>query len=107
MLYRPRMALRFWAYVFISPGFDPGKNVTELASATCRFKTVGIDVSKKEQVVEVAKKLVSEGVQLIELCGGFGPVWVAKVIEATGGKVPVGSVAYGPEARKPLLEILS
>ena len=101
------MALRTWAYVFISPGFDPKQHVTELASKDCRFKAVGIDIKNKEQVVDVCKKLVAEGVQLIELCGGFGPVWIAKVIEATGGKVPVGGVAYGPEARKPLVEILS
>ena len=101
------MALRHWAYIFISPGFDSKEHVTELTSKECRFKTVGIDIKNKEQVVEVAKKLVAEGVQLIELCGGFGPIWIAKVIEATGGKVPVGGVAYGPEARKPLLEILS
>jgi len=42
--------------------------------------------------------LVADGVQLIELCGGFGPIWTAKLIEAIDDAVPVGSVAYGPEA---------
>jgi len=37
-------------------------------------------------------------VQLIELCGGFGPIWTAKVIEELDGAIPVGSVGYGPEA---------
>jgi hypothetical protein len=46
----------------------------------------------------VARTLVSEGVQLIELCGGFGPLWTAKVIEAIGPAVPVGAVGYGPES---------
>jgi hypothetical protein len=58
-------------------------------------------------VVDVAKQLVEEGVQLIELCGGFGPQWIAKVSESIQGKVPIGGVFYGPEARKPMLDILS
>lgn len=99
------MALKFWAYIFLSPGFDPKKDSTTLDSGQTRFKAVGIDITQKEKVVAVAKELVKEGVQLIELCGGFGPLWVAKVIEATEGAVPVGTVVYGPEARKPLLDI--
>jgi hypothetical protein len=58
-------------------------------------------------VIEVAKELVAEGVQMIELCGGFGPIWIAKVSEAIQGAVPIGGVFYGPEARKPILKILS
>jgi hypothetical protein len=42
--------------------------------------------------------MVSEGVQLIELCGGFSPVWAGKIIEAIEYQVPVGVVAYGPES---------
>jgi len=101
------MALKYWAYIFLSPGFNPKEHTTELKSAECRFKTVGISMDKKELVIEVAKQLVAEGVQMIELCGGFGPLWIAKVSEAINYSVPVGSVAYGPEARKPLLDILT
>ncbi|WP_433716498.1 DUF6506 family protein [Nocardia sp. CA-084685] len=32
------------------------------------------------------------------MCGAFGPLWTARVIEAIGGAVPVGAVAYGAEA---------
>jgi hypothetical protein len=41
---------------------------------------------------------LEDGVQLLELCGGFGPVWTGKIIEAVDGKIPVGSVGYGPES---------
>ncbi len=101
------MALHYWAYIFLSPGFDPQKHTTELQSEQCRFKAIGIDIHKKEEVITVAKKLVEEGVQMIELCGGFGPLWVAKISEAIKGAIPIGTVVYGPEARKPLLDILS
>ena len=101
------MALRYWAYIFLSPGFSPEKNTMEMSSGTCRFKAIGIDKSHKERVIDIAKQLVLEGAQMIELCGGFGPLWIAKITEATDGVIPVGSVAYGPEARQPMLDILN
>ena len=101
------MALRYWAYIFLSPGFEAKQHTSTMESKECRCKVVGIDMSKKEQVVDIAKQLVSEGVQLIELCGGFGPYWITKVSEAINNAVPIGGVFYGPEARKPMLEILS
>jgi hypothetical protein len=78
-----------------------------MESASCRFKAVGIDMDKKEQVIEVAKQLVADGVQMIELCGGFGPQWITKVSESIQGAIPIGGVFYGPEARKPMLDILT
>ncbi len=101
------MALKNWAYIFLSPGFNPDKNTVEMNSTTTRFKAVGIDMSNKEQVIDVAKQLVAEGVQMIELCGGFGPIWIAKVSEAINNVIPIGSVAYGPEARQPMIDILN
>ena len=43
-------------------------------------------------------KSPEQGIQLIELCGGFSPVWAGKIIEAIDYAVPVGVVAYGPES---------
>jgi 2-keto-3-deoxy-6-phosphogluconate aldolase len=100
------MSLKHWAYIFVSPGFDPPQR-TEVRSNQTRVVLIGIEMSKKEQVLEIAKELVKGGVQLIELCGGFGPIWVAKVLEAIQHAVPVGAVMYGPEARNPMLKILS
>lgn len=60
------------------------------------MKVVG--VSDASQGIAVAKEMVTEGIQLIELCGGFGPVWSGKIIEAIDHAVPVGSVGYGPES---------
>lgn len=101
------MALKYWAYIFISPGFDPHKQQSILESSQTKVKLVGIEMKRKEDVLQVARQLVKEGVQMIELCGGFGPIWVAKVLEEIQHAVPVGSVMYGPEARKPMSDILS
>ena len=101
------MALNYFGYIFLSPGFSPERNTITTRNEQCEFIAVGIDITHKETVIDVAKKLVNEGVQMIELCGGFGPLWVAKISESINHAVPVGSVAYGPEARQPLLNILS
>lgn len=104
-----QQAIKFnkYAYIFLGPQLDPKKDRTEINTPGFSFTAVGIDFQHKEQVIEVAKEMVANGAQLIELCGGFGPLWVAKVSEAIQNKVPVGSVMYGPEARKPLIDLLS
>ena len=50
------------------------------------------------QGVSVARGLVDEGIELLELCGGFGPVWTARISETIETKIPVSSVGYGPES---------
>jgi hypothetical protein len=100
------MSLKYWAFIYLSPGFSPEKNTYECSVNNCKFKAIGIDVFNKEQVVAVAQQLVAEGVQTIELCGGFGPTWVSKICEAINYAVPVGGVMYGPEFRKPLAELM-
>jgi hypothetical protein len=59
-------------------------------------------------VVPTAVELVNDGVQFIELCGGLEPVWAGRVIEATGGRVPVGTVGYaGGESLKKIAAVFS
>lgn len=65
---------------------------------TPRFFMKVVGVAHASEGVAVAKAMVAEGIQLIELCGGFSPVWAGKIIEAIDYAVPVGVVAYGPES---------
>ena len=60
------------------------------------MKVVG--VATASEGVEVAKEMVAGGIQLIDLCGGFSPVWAGKIIEEIDYTVSVGVVAYGPES---------
>lgn len=78
-----------------------------MESPMCKMKAIGVDMAHPEQAIDVAKKLVAEGAQAIELCGGFGPVWVAKISAAIDNAIPVGTVVYGPEHRKALLDIMT
>jgi hypothetical protein len=65
---------------------------------TAKFSMKVVGVCHPEDGVAAAKEMVVEGIQLIELCGGFSPVWAGKIIEAIDYAVPVGVVAYGPES---------
>jgi hypothetical protein len=90
------MALKRFGFIVKGAGYDPAQHTVTLASPEITTTMVG--VSRPEQALAVADWMVGQGVQLIELCGGFGPIWTAKVIDAIDGRVPVGAVSYGPES---------
>jgi hypothetical protein len=90
------MPLTRFGFIVTGAGLDPDRHRQHLRSDAFEMVTVG--VTSPAQALPVACELVAEGIQLIELCGGFGPVWTARIIEAIGDRIPVGSVAYGPEA---------
>lgn len=90
------MSLERFGFIVTGAGLDPAGARAEVTSE--RFTGVMVGVEKPEQAIPVAQQMVADGIQLIELCGGFGPIWTAKVIEAIGGVIPVGSVGYGPES---------
>ncbi len=90
------MALTNFAFIVQGDGFDSETDVQVMETSSFRMTTIG--VAHVEQGGDAARRLVADGAQLIELCGGFGPIWTAKMIEAIDDAVPVGAVAYGPEA---------
>lgn len=57
-----------------------------------------VAVPDQSTAEQVTVELVDGGIQFIKLCGIFGSVGTAKAIEATNGRVPVGSVAFGAES---------
>jgi len=59
---------------------------------------IALGVADPAQGAAAAEMLVREGVQLIELCGGFGPAAIAAVQAALRGRVPLGAVTYAGEA---------
>lgn len=101
------MKFNNFAYIFLGPGLNPDKDRSVIKTDKLIFTAIGIDFKEKEKVLPIARELISSGAQMLELCGGFGPIWIAKVSEEIQNQVPVGSVSYGPEARKPLLDLLS
>ena len=99
------MALTNFGFIVRGDGFDPERDVQVMETPAFKMTTIGI--SRPEQGMDAARRLVADGVQLIELCGAFGPIWTAKLIEAIDDAVPVGSVAYGPESIDRVYEIFA
>ena len=94
------MALEKFGFIVVGDTF-------EQSQGTDNFQMSVVGIRKPKEAIDVAKKMVEDGIQIIELCGAFGPVWTARVIEATEGKVPVGTVTYGPESMQGLSKVLS
>jgi hypothetical protein len=89
-----------WAFIYT---IDDG-------SATTRVDVIGtlvcVGVPRVEDAAAEARKLVSQGVKLIELCGAFGGAGLAAVTSAVGTHLPVGAVFYACDAAPGLQRLL-
>jgi len=81
------MKFNKFAIIFVASGADPKRDRAVIKTDAFTYTTVGISAENKGLVIEVAKELAKDGAQIIELCGGFGPIWMGKVIEALKGSV--------------------
>ncbi len=91
-------------FIFIAPNADSNKNRAKEATPNLELSVVG--VKDLDDAVDVAKGLVADGTQLIELRAGFGPGGTAKIIEAVDGKIPIGSVSYSVESSGKFLALI-
>jgi hypothetical protein len=97
--------LKNYGFIFLSPNADP---LTHRAVVETRgFKTTLVAVPDPSDAPSVAVALLAEGVQLLELCGAFGPHWTDRVLEAVQHRVPVGAVSYGVESVAALTALVS
>lgn len=80
------------AFIFVAPESDPGQHKAVVKTPAVELTVVG--VKDYQEAGEVAKKLVAEGINAIELCGGFGHAGVARVAQAAGEGVSVGVVRF-------------
>lgn len=86
-----------WAYIFGHPGADPLADRTIIERDGAR--SILVPVAGEAEAPDVALELIDqEGVEAIELCGGFSAPDAARVIDAVDGRVPVGHVAYALES---------
>jgi hypothetical protein len=85
-----------WAYIYEQPEADPLADRYVIDRGGQR--TILVPVPDAAQAPSVALELIAEGVQLIELCGGFTLTAAARVVEAVAGRVPVGHVTFAVDS---------
>lgn len=85
-----------WAYIFEAPETDPAAD--RMVTDRSGVRSTIVAVPDQAAAAKAAIELVGDGIQFIELCGSFGPVGAAKVIDAVGGSVAIGLVAFGQES---------
>ncbi len=81
------------AFMFVAPEAKPTQHQAWVRTDAVQVLTVA--VKDYAAAVTTARKLVEEqGIQAIELCGGFGIRGTALVAEAVAGKAVVGAVRF-------------
>ncbi|MEW6266749.1 MAG: DUF6506 family protein [Thermodesulfobacteriota bacterium] len=80
------------AFIFVAPEADPAQHRAWVETPVVNLLAVG--AKNYEEAAKLARELAGQGIQAIELCGGFGNLGTAKIVEAVGGKIPVGAVRF-------------
>jgi Family of unknown function (DUF6506) len=86
------MVLSKFAFIVKGEGYFPDEHSAEMSSNSFLTRIYG--VSNLDSAMKVAQKLVFEGIQLIELCGGFSSVEAEAIRQHIAHAVPIGLVIY-------------
>jgi len=87
------MEKRKITFMYVTKNGDPEKHSMIVPSPEHIEMNI-VAVKDIKQAEEVAKKLITEGTKIIELCGGFGHQGVAKIVKAVQGRAKIGVVRF-------------
>lgn len=91
------MKITNYGFIVKGEGYNARTNKSTLDSGT--FKTTVVGVETEEQAIEVAKQMFAEGIQIVELCGGFDSKSADKIMDVLENSMPVGYVTFSRRAR--------
>ena len=80
------------AFIFLAPEADSAQHKSWVE--TPQVHLLAIAAKDYAAASDVAKELGKQGIQAIELCGGFGNTGVSEIVKAVDGKIPVGAVRF-------------
>lgn len=80
------------AFMFIAPKTDSQHHKATITTPVAELTVIGVQNYREAETI--ARKLVEQGVEVIELCAGFGNEGTAAVNRAINGQVPVGVVRF-------------
>jgi len=81
-----------WAFIYTLDDPSTAPRIDVIGSLVC------VGVSNVSDAPAVARQLIADGVELIELCGGFGGAGLGLVTSAVKNRVPVGAVFFSVDA---------
>jgi hypothetical protein len=82
--------------ILIEDGAD--SKTSRIVRDNGRVRKTIVFVSEPAEGPAIAVELADQGVELIELDGGFGSLWAARIFEAINGRAAVGFVSFGIES---------
>lgn len=85
------MALKA-AFIFLAPEANPDKDRQTVV--TPQVELTAVAAANYKEAEALAIKLVEQGIEAIELCGGFGNKGTARIAAAVAGKAVVGVVRF-------------
>lgn len=91
------MKITNYGFIVKGTGYNAKTNKSTLDSGA--FKTTVVGVETDERAIEVAQQMLAEGVQLIELCGGFDSNTADTIMDALENAIPVGYVTFSKKAQ--------
>lgn len=94
------MHLKRYAFIILAPGYEPKAHTARIESNA--FSTQVVCVSSPEQARTAALRLIDDGVQLIELCGGFDEQQARELAAQLPESVPLGHVQFSASERAKL-----
>jgi len=80
------------AFIFLAPDVDPQQDRQTVV--TPQVELTAVAVSNYKEAEAVAVDLVNDGIEAIELCGGFGNRGTARIADALSGRAAVGVVRF-------------
>ncbi|MGL1922223.1 MAG: DUF6506 family protein [Hyphomicrobiales bacterium] len=94
-----------YGYIILGEGYIPPIHNATIESK--QFSSTVICAETIESAAIVAKKMVKDGIEVIELCGEFGQTGAFQIINAINCKVPVGYVSFSGYEHDKLTDFLS
>ncbi|HDY7864739.1 TPA: hypothetical protein RQK43_004557 [Vibrio vulnificus] len=97
--------IKQYGFIVKADSYDFNRDSTALN--TSGFSTRVVGVSSDEEAILIAKRMIESGIQVIELCGGFGLESAEHIISSLDSDVPIGYVTFSDEESVKLEQVLS
>lgn len=91
------MVIKNYGFIVKGKGYKPSSHRSVLDSGS--FKTTIVGVETEEQAIEIARQMCAEGIQIVELCGGFDPKSADTIMDELQNSIPVGYVIFSKKAQ--------